>query len=313
MVLKEVDRTLIVNRVDDLPIPDLIQAFILDRKASGVSKATIKTYGVEFRRFLAFCDSHFILSIQTLTPFILRSYLVHLESTGRNPGGVHIGYRTVKSLLLWYENEVEPDNWKNPIRKVKPPKLPLLPIEPVALETVEKLYSVCEGEGFNAIRDRAMLLFLLDTGLRAFEACGADLGDLDLLSGQLLIRQGKGGKSRIVFIGKKTRKDIRHYLRGRKDNNQAVWVSEVGERLTYEALNSMLRRRANQAGVKKPGLHDFRRAFALNSLRAGMDVFSLQKLMGHADLQVLNRYLAQNTEDLKIAHGKASPVDNWKF
>lgn len=186
MVMREADRTLIVNRVVDLPIPDLLQAFILDRKASGVSKATIKTYGVEFWRFLAFCESNFLLTLQMLTLFILRSYLVHLKSTGRNPGGVHIGYRTVKSLLLWYENEVEPDNWKNPIRKVKPPKLPLLPIEPMALETVEKLFSVCDGGGLNAIRDRAMLLFLLDTGLRAFVACGADLGDLDLLSGPVL-------------------------------------------------------------------------------------------------------------------------------
>ncbi len=67
----------------------------------------------------------------------------------------------------------------------------------------------------------------------------------------------------------------------------------------YEGL---LARRAKQAGMPAPALHSFRRAFAINMLRAGVDVFSLQKLMGHADLQVMRRYLAQTTDDIAQAH-----------
>ena len=70
------------------------------------------------------------------------------------------------------------------------------------------------------------------------------------------------------------------------------------------------RRRATKAQVPTPGLHDFRRAFALECLRNGMEVYSLQKLMGHADLQVLRRYLAQTTEDIAASHRVGSPVDN---
>jgi integrase/recombinase XerD len=62
--------------------------------------------------------------------------------------------------------------------------------------------------------------------------------------------------------------------------------------------------------LRKPGLHDFRRAFALNFLRNGGDIYSLQNLMGHADLQDLSLYLAQTTEDLHVAHRNFSPVDN---
>ena len=72
----------------------------------------------------------------------------------------------------------------------------------------------------------------------------------------------------------------------------------------------MIRRRAAKAGLPEPSLHSFRRAFAINMLRAGVDVFSLQKLMGHADLQVLRRYLVQTTEDIAQAHRMGSPVDN---
>jgi site-specific recombinase XerD len=83
-----------------------------------------------------------------------------------------------------------------------------------------------------------------------------------------------------------------------------------GERLTYSGLHQIVRRRANLAGVKTPSLHSFRRAFAINMLHAGVDVFSLHKLMGHSDLQVLLRYFAQTTEDFSQAHRIGSPVDN---
>ncbi len=73
----------------------------------------------------------------------------------------------------------------------------------------------------------------------------------------------------------------------------------------------MLKRRAQRAGLStQPTLHAFRRAFALNMLRNGADVFALQKLLGHSDLQIMRRYLAQNTQDTQLAHLRASPVDN---
>lgn len=80
--------------------------------------------------------------------------------------------------------------------------------------------------------------------------------------------------------------------------------------MEYGGLRAIRTRRARLAGVKAPSLHSFRRAFAINMLRAGVDVFSLQKLMGHANLQVLRRYLAQTTEDIAQAHRMGSPVDN---
>lgn len=67
------------------------------------------------------------------------------------------------------------------------------------------------------------------------------------------------------------------------DNQPALRVTDVGERLEYGGLPAILTRRAKRAGVKAPPLHAFRRAFAINMLRAGVDVFRMQKLMGHAE------------------------------
>jgi site-specific recombinase XerD len=118
-----------------------------------------------------------------------------------------------------------------------------------------------------------------------------NINDIDLISGSVMIRYGKGGKTRMVFIGRKTRRAMRVYLRIRQDQNPALFVANDAERLTYDGLRQLLERRSKRAKLSsKPKLHSFRRAFALNMLRGGIDIFVLQRLMGHADLQVLRRY-----------------------
>ena len=96
-------------------------------------------------------------------------------------------------------------------------------------------------------------------------------------SGEVYIHRGKGQKPRTVFLGKTSRKALRSYMKRRTDNNLALWVTVDGERLAYGGLRGIVIRRAKQAEVKTPSLHSFRRAFAINMLRAGVDVFSLQK------------------------------------
>ena len=203
-----------------------------------------------------------------------------------------------------------PDGWKNPIRRVKAPKLPTDPIEPIQIEEIQQLLKTCQSN-YSGVRDKAMMLGLLDTGARAKEFLNLNLEDVDLATGAVMIRQGKGRKPRMVFLGRKTIRAIRGYLRYRKDNSPALWVSTHGERMTYSALRCFLRRRAERIGLKSiPTPHDFRRAFALVMLRNGVDIFALQKLMGHSDLQILRRYLAQTDQDVHNAHMRGSPVDS---
>ena len=164
---------------------------------------------------------------------------------------------------------------------------------------------------FTGTRDRAIFLSLLDTGARASEFLSINLEDINPIIGEILIRQGKGRKPRTVFIGQKSRKAIRKYLRLRNNDLSALWVTDdQNERLTYYGLKSMVVRRSRSAGVETPALHAFRRQFALSCLRSGMNVYYLQTLMGHSDLQVLNRYLRQTTKDVSDAHRQAGPVNN---
>jgi len=215
-----------------------------------------------------------------ITPNFIRQFLLWHQETGHNPGGLHAAFRVLRTFLLWYEDESEPDDWKNPIRKIRHPKVPDKPLEPADLDDVSSLLSACKGNSLLDYRDKAVIMFLLDTGVRARELLQINFEDVNLMSGEVLIRQGKGKKSRSVFLGKVSRKALRGYLKHRLDNNSALWITNEGERLAYGGLRAILARKAKQAGVPAPSLHSFRRAFAINMLRAGVDVFSLKKADG---------------------------------
>lgn len=300
--------TITLSQQDYLPI--LIDSFLVDRRSQGLSPDTIGFYRKKLNYFLAFCDSQVVTQVLQLTPDLIRRFLLQL-SEHHNAGGVHACFRPLRTFLYWVESEeIMPADWRNPMRKVKAPHLSVEPIDPVSIEDAARMLAVC-GDGFSGIRDKAMILTLLDSGARASEFISLNLEDVDLASGSTLIRKGKGRKPRVVFFGRKSRRAIRAYLRLRRDTNPALWLTDERERMTYSALRGVIRRRAQGAGLsREPSLHDFRRAFALTMLRSGVDIFALQRLMGHADLQVLRRYLAQTDEDIQVAHLRGSPVDN---
>jgi len=286
--------------------------FYKAKKLEGISVATQAFYKQQIGHFLDFCQGQVIEQFEHVTVGAIRDYLTWLEESGHNPGGLHAAYRVLKTFLRWYENEAEPEAWKNPIAKVKAPKLTEEPLKPVELPDVLKMVEACE-RSFMGLRDRAILLTLLDTGLRAGELLRLDRDQVNETTGAVLVRVGKGRKPRSVFISGETRKAIRAYLHARPDDNPALWVTEARpERLKYGGLRVIIARRAKAAKVRRPALHDFRRAFALSMLRAGVDIISLARLMGHTTTKVLARYLHLVNEDLQDSHAKGSPVKQLK-
>ncbi len=285
-----------------------IEGFLRDCRVRDLSPFTIEYYRAQLAAFERFAASQAVSQVPQITADVLRAYLLQLEATGHNPGGRHAKYRAVRAFLNWWERETDPEGWTNPILKVKPPKVTHEPIDPVAVEDIKAMLETCSST-FAGVRDRAIILCLLDTGARAREFLSLNLDDIDLIGGGVFIAKGKGRKPRTVFIGRKSRRALRAYLKQRTDNSAAVWVTSKGERLAIESLQGMLGRRGRSAGVMPPSPHDFRRAFALLMLRAGVDVFSLQKLMGHAGLDVLKQYLKLDEDDLQRAFDRGSPGD----
>jgi len=102
-------------------------------------------------------------------------------------------------------------------------------LDPASASAVSVLLGACSG-GYLGARDKAAILFLCDTGCRASEVTGLNVTDYDGSSGAVIIRNGKGGKGRTVFVGRKTRRALRRYLRQRPaDTDPALWVTVGGD------------------------------------------------------------------------------------
>ena len=281
------------------------EGFYLDRQANHCTAATLVFYRKYVGALLAWLGEHGITDPAAVTAAHIRAWLVELQGRKLADWTVHHHAAAARAFFNFCVDEELLT--VSPMRKVKMPRLSK-EIQPAFTpDDVRAILGACATP-----RDTAMVLCLLDTGCRAAEFVALNVGDVDTPTGTVTVRQGKGRKDRVTFLGSKARKALWRYLRGRSTTPAAaLWPSEkTGERLTTWGLAILLKRLGTRANVPHCHPHTFRRTFALWSLRAGMDIFSLQKLMGHADLSVLRKYLDQVNEDLEEAHRAHGAVDS---
>ncbi len=290
-----------------------ISEFLIDRESRNLTPKSLKWYSHALGIFGAYLTVGCIETTRSVTSSTVRHFLIHLKDRGHNPGGRANIFGAVRAYLHWYKAEFELTDW-NPLDRVATPKQTGEIKQPIALDDFQHLIAACKGRSFAALRDQALLLVLLDTGIRKQEITDLNYGDVNLINGEIYIRSGKGRKSRTVFIGTKTKRVLGVYLRLRKNitAESPLWATDQGTPLAYNSIRQVVRRRAAEAGIKEPGLHEFRRAFALSYLRNGGDVVTLQRLLGHASLNVVLRYLDLVKDDLQVSHGKFGPVDHLK-
>jgi site-specific recombinase XerD len=296
-------------KIDPL-ISNEILTFLTDRRARMRSSQTIKFYELELGYFQAHMELLHVTTISRIDVFHIREYMISLADH-RNAGGVHAAFRAIKAFLNWWAVECDDPTWRNPIRKITPPTLSKEPLSGVPLDDVRKLIAICAPKEANALRDKAIFIALLDTGLRKSEFVALNYEDLDFKTGAVQVRSGKGSKARVVYLGARARRDLLRYFRtrGELSPNSPVWAAREGQRLTAAGLRQVVRRRAEQAHINEPQLHDFRRTFAIECLRNKMDLVTLMHLMGHTTTDVLRRYLKLVERDLQDGHENASPAD----
>jgi integrase/recombinase XerD len=162
---------------------------------------------------------------------------------------------------------------------------------------------------------------LLDSAIRASEFCPLRLGDFEAKRGKLEIRHGmeegaKGGKGRVVYLGKTARHALWRYLAEREDGEQTdapLFVVRRGRPFNPSALRHLIKSIASRAQVKDAYPHKFRHMLAITCLRPGGDIFTLQSLLGHGSLDMVRHYARIAQVNVEQAHRKASPVDNWRL
>jgi integrase/recombinase XerD len=178
---------------------------------------------------------------------------------------------------------------------------------------IEKLLSQPRGTEPAALRDRALLELMYACGLRASEAIGLELMDVDIDEGVLRAR-GKGSKERVVPIGQAALKALRMYLeRGRPALVKGapephLFVNFRGGQLTRQGLYKIVRRHAVTAGLAdRMSPHTLRHTFATHLLAGGCDLRSVQEMLGHADVATTQLYTHLSSERLKDVYFRAHP------
>ncbi|MGQ9676559.1 MAG: tyrosine-type recombinase/integrase [Chloroflexota bacterium] len=295
-----------------------MQAFLLDRQASRCTPKTIEHYTYTVGSFINYLRQHNVNDITEIKPTHIRSFLVSLQDRGLKDTSQHAHARGIKAWLNWLVQEDELEY--SPMNKVRMPKLAKRIPPPFRPDDLRKLLGACDRKTARGARNYAIMLCLLDSGMRAEEFVALNIGDIDMRNGMTL-SVGKGGKMRQVRMGSRARAAILKMLRFRPGAlpEEPLFVgyngltNEITGRMTKSGLQTTLVRIGRSVGVTPCMPHRFRRTFAIWCLRSGMDLERLRILMGHETLAVLKQYLAIAGEDVETAHREHSPADNLQL
>ena len=269
----------------------------------GPDRAVASIEGEDLRRFVA--DLR-----QRSTRYESHQYRAAVAGP-LSPATVAGVVRAVKRLFAFLvEDGILTDN---PARVLRTPRLPKgRTPKAVSLDDFLALVRAAAGDDLASKRDRALLLFLADTGCRVGGLVGLRLADLDLANLRAWVIE-KGDRRRAVYLTPETAEALAAWLLVRPGGNGgAVFVALEGDNhvLTAEGVTQALRRLKRRAGIDGPvNPHAFRHAFAREYLRAGGDLATLSDLLGHSDITVTaNSYAVFLPSELQERHRKFSPV-----
>ncbi len=245
------------------------------------------------------------------------------DQEGRWGAGVTRSREPVKpSTVKWYHVQVgalmnflvgQEKLSENPLRKITRPAVADDGVQPFTMPQVLALLAATKGT-LTGDRDRAILLFLLDTGCRSSELLSLRVGDLDM-RGRTCSVVGKGSKRRELHFTVDTEVALWPLVE-RRHETDALFPSYFGERvgqaMSHEALSYVFKRLGRDAGIKgvRCSPHTMRHTFAVSWLRNQGDVFSLQKILGHASIATTQVYVKLAQADIAAAYRTASPVAN---
>ena len=238
----------------------------------------------------------------TVTPQDIMRYYAYLQErpNRRRKGGLSERFiaHHLYSLKLFFgwqlqQGEISGD----PTSSLTFPKPHSRPLEVLTTAEVETLYAAC-----GTLKERALLSLFYGCGLRRSEAENLDMGDVHFRSGLLYVREGKGGKRRVVPLSAKVGKDLQDYVlneRYSQPNESAFLCNCHGRRASGSSMNRLLKKVLKRTGIIKPiSLHNLRHSVATHLLANGMAVEQVRDFLGHKHLESTQLYTRINPQQL---------------
>lgn len=302
------------------PLNGYVAAYLEWWRTTGHREQGVVVKGKALRRFVAWADERGIRSPTEVTLPILERYQRYLYHF-RKPDGAPLAFTSQQLLLVPLRSFFK---WAtrsrhiltNPASELILPRKPLrLPAHVLTIEEVETVLNQTDVTHISGVRDRAILETLYSTGVRRTELASLAVFDWDRARGTVTVRQGKGGRDRVVPIGDRAAAWLAKYAdEGRpqlalEPDDGALFLTDYGEAFGKNRLGDLVRRYLDYAGITVPGsCHLFRHACATHMLENGADIRFIQVLLGHADLSSTQIYTQVSIVKLKQIHAATHPA-----
>jgi integrase/recombinase XerD len=288
------------------------------RVEKGLARNTTSAYERDLSRFVAYIEEHGI-SFDSLTTQDLQEYVAHLRGKGGSRALAESSIsRAVVALRNFYGFASSEAGFLNPIKEFNPPKIPKRLPKALSIADIESLVAHAYREGeVNSLRDVALIELLYATGGRVSEIISLTLSDISKLgdSDELAIRlKGKGGKERVVPVGKYAQKSLDQYLirvrpaLARKRRVQFLFLNTRGTQLSRQSAWTIISEAASQAGIHEHVTpHSLRHSFATHLLDGGADIRVVQELLGHSSVTTTQIYTLVTIDRLRESYADAHP------
>lgn len=286
-------------------VQETIESFkqdLLDRP-EGISPYTVRGYMSDLSKFADWFELTNGESMQpeNVTPVDVRDYKAHIQTVANlKPATINRRLSTLRAYFSWaYEKGLIEDNPVR-VRNVEEQQT-----APRALD--EKRYHklLREAQKHGSKRDVAIIQLLRHTGLRLGELCNLTLADIETSErkGKVIVRSGKGGKYREVPFNLDARRALEAYLKEERPevNDQHVFIGQRRNGLTDAAVQNVVKKYAYLAHLESVSPHVLRHTFARSLLDKGVDLVTVQQLMGHKRVDSTARYTRPSERDLEAA------------
>ncbi|MFC2099638.1 tyrosine-type recombinase/integrase [Candidatus Bipolaricaulota bacterium] len=279
-------------------------------RAKGLARTTLQTYQYSLNR-LRECLESSGSEPPLPTRHDLRRFCENMLEQGLARGTIRVRMRSVRVFANFLEREGLVD--ASPMEGVEIPRVPQSLPKVLTVQEIQKLLRAAQTGTWYGVRNHAILATFLDAGLRLSELVNLDSPDVDLQSLSIRVRNGKGAKDRQVYIGRTLARLLTRWAETRfyRNGADAYFSTRDGRRLDQRNVARIVERISARAGLCGRRIHPhlLRHTFATHFIKNGGDPFSLQRLLGHADIKTTMIYVNLAGADLEEAHAKASPLD----
>ena len=292
-------------------VKDANEDFLARCEALNLAAGSVAWYRHILRALAEFLGARGAHALSDVTPALLREHLTGLRRAGqasetvfRTYGGLRCAFR------FWKREGVLQDN---PMERVERPRREHVRIRPFSPEQAARLIDMPDTRGVYGLRDRAMMMLMLDSGLRISELLSLDAGRVDWLNCSVTV-MGKGRKERSVPFSAKTGQALLEYAQARSKGpvkSGQFFLGKTGKPMCRSKARKLLLRYGRAAGIEGVRIspHTLHHTFAVLYIRNGGDSFSLQEILGHSTLEMTRRYVNLASRDVAEQHKKFSPME----